>query len=132
MSQSGRINVKLTREEKGYYANLFDMASKEGTNKVEGKEGAAFLKKSGLPREVLKNIWMIAAQTNLSWLERDEFYIALRLIALTQNNMPADAKSIIYNEPLPPLPKFDLKNKVEPTPPQIVQSDNQLNQNNRN
>jgi len=108
-----RLSVKLTREEKGYYSNLFQMISKEGDTKVDGKEGAAFLKKSGLSRDVLKNIWMIAAQTNLSWLERDEFYVALRLVALAQNNLPCDEKSIYLNEPLPPLPKFDLKIKQE-------------------
>ncbi len=108
-----RLSVKLTREEKGYYSNLFQMVSKEGDTKVGGKEGAAFLKKSGLSRDMLKNIWMIAAQTNLSWLERDEFYVALRLVALAQNNLPCDEKSIYLNEPLPPLPKFDLKIKQE-------------------
>lgn len=108
-----RLSVKMTKEEKGYFANLYQMACKDGDTKVEGKEGAAFLKKSNLPRDVLKNIWMIAAQTNLSWLERDEFYVALRLIALAQSNMPYDEKSIMFNEPLPPLPKFDLKMKQE-------------------
>ena len=108
-----RLSVKITKEEKGYFANLYQMACKDGDTKVEGKEGAAFLKKSNLPRDVLKNIWMIAAQTNLSWLERDEFYVALRLIALAQSNMPYDEKSIMFNEPLPPLPKFDLKIKQE-------------------
>lgn len=106
---SKRISVKLTREERAYYSNLFEMAAKDNASKIEGKDGAAFLKKSGLSREVLKNIWLKAAQTNLSWLERDEFYVALRLIALTQNDMPADEKSIINNDPIPPLAKFDLK-----------------------
>lgn len=104
-----RLNVKLTKEEKGYYQNLYQTVCKDGDIKIEGKEGAAFLKKSGLSKEELKRIWTIAAQTNLSWLEREEFYVALRLVALSQNNLPSDAKSILYNNPIPPLPKFDLK-----------------------
>lgn len=109
-----RLVVKLTKEERSFYSNLFSTAVKEGDTRLEGKEGASFLKKFGLSKEVLKNIWMISAQTNLSWLEREEFYIALRLIALAQNNMPFDENSILLNEPIPPLPKIDLKvNKQE-------------------
>lgn len=42
-----RINVKLTKEERGYYSNLFELAcgNKEGLNKIEGREAADFLKK---------------------------------------------------------------------------------------
>jgi len=111
--QPNRISVKLSKEERGYFSNLFQMLVKEGELKIEGKDGANFLKKSGLPKETLKNIWTLSAQTNLSWLERDEFYIALRLVALAQNNYPVDSQSIIINEPIPPLPKFDLKEKED-------------------
>lgn len=123
-----RLSVKLTKEEKGYYSNLFQMVCREGDSRVEGKDGATFLKRSGLSREVLKKIWTMSAQTNLSWLERDEFYVAMRLIALTQNNMLADEKSIILNDPIPPLPKFDLKVKAEPQQPQSVQNSQVINQ----
>ena len=122
-----RLSVKLTKEEKGFYGNLFEMAAKPSSNRVEGKEGADFLKKSGLQKETLKNLWMIAAQTNLSFLERDEFYVVLRLIALTQNNLPADEKSIFYNEPIPPLPKFDLKNYDAKPVEEPIQQVNQGN-----
>jgi chaperonin cofactor prefoldin len=48
-------------------------------------------------------------------LERDEFYIALRLIALAQNGYEVSEESIRLNHPLPPLPKFDLKSSNNPT-----------------
>lgn len=121
---SRRLVVKLTKEERSYYSNLFATAVKEGESKIEGKEGAAFLKKFGLSKEILKNIWMIAAQTNLSWLEREEFFIAMRLIALAQNNMPVDENSILLNEPIPPLPKMDTKfAKIEPEEPSTIDWD---------
>ena len=41
----------------------------------------AFFKRSGLSTDVLKNIWLIAARTSNEYLTRDEFYVALRLIA---------------------------------------------------
>lgn len=60
---------------------MWTQASKEDGYKVGGKEAVIFFKKSGLPVEKLKEIWIIAAKTSNEYLSRDEFYLALRLIA---------------------------------------------------
>ncbi len=111
--QKERLILKMTPEERGYFSSLLEIADKNMTGKLEGKTGANFLKKSGLPTDVLKKIWLIAAQTDCKFLERDEFYIALRLVALAQNNMECSPESIRLNHPLPPLPKFDLKSEEQ-------------------
>jgi hypothetical protein len=90
---------------------LFQIADKGNKGKLQGKDAAEFLKKSNLSKETLKQIWIIAAQTDASYLEKDEFYISLRLVALAQNNMEVSEDSIRLNNPLPPLPVFDLKTK---------------------
>ncbi len=89
---------------------MFQIADKDGKGHLAGKDAADFMKKSGLTKDKLKQIWIIAARTDPQQLERDEFNIALRLIALAQNNMEVSEESIKLNHPLPPLPKFDLKN----------------------
>lgn len=129
--QKERLRLKMTNEEKyitiltkrGHFGNLFSIADKAKAGKLAGKEAAEFLKRSGLPKDMLKTIWIIAAQTDPQHLERDEFYIALRLIALAQNKMEVSEESIRLNHPLPPLPKFDLKNS-QPNPDQSSQSIN--------
>jgi len=98
------------------------MIDKEGTNRVEGKEAAEFLRKSGLPKDLLKTIWLMAAKTSPSYLEKEEFYVALRLIALAQNNMEVSEESIRLNHPLPPPPHFNFKNTI-PTNSSSVQQD---------
>lgn len=40
-----------------------------------------FFKRSGLPVDRLKDIWRIAARTSNEYLTKDEFYVALKLIA---------------------------------------------------
>ena len=109
-----RLYLKMTNEERGFFSNLFQIADKDNKGKLVGKEAADFLKKSGLPKEILKRIWIISAQTNPQFLERDEFYIALRLVALAQNNLPISEECIIKNAPIPPLPVFDLKKTSNP------------------
>lgn len=85
------------------------MADTERKGKLIGKIGVDFLKKSDLSKDILKRIWYISSQTDPQWLERDDFYIALRLIALAQNNMPITEEAIRINSPLPPLPRFNLQ-----------------------
>ncbi len=50
------------------------------------------MKKSGLSKDTLKSIYLIASQYNKQFLERNEFYVALKLIALLQNNMSYNSK----------------------------------------
>lgn len=74
--------------------------------KVSGPEAVVFFKKSGLPIEKLKDIWKVAARTSNEYLTKDEFYIALRLIAYAQNNMKSDEDSIMFDLKVG-LPNFD-------------------------
>ena len=108
-SQKKRLYVRLTQEEKGHFSNLFQLVDNQNMGKLKAKDAANFMKKSGLSKEILKNIYLIASQSSKEFLERDEFYVALRLIALAQNNMPCDERAIILNRPIPPLPNFNLK-----------------------
>ena len=52
------------------------------SKRVTGREAVAFLTKSGVNRDRLKEIWQMSCKTNQSFLTRDEFFYALRLIAL--------------------------------------------------
>ena len=104
-----RLYVKLTQEEKGYFSNLFQLVDTQNMGKLKNKDAANFMKKSGLNKNILKNIFLIAQPKSKQFLERDEFYVALRLIALAQNNMPYNEQAIILNKPIPPLPNFNLK-----------------------
>ena len=98
-SQKKRLYVRLTQEEKGHFSNLFQLVDNQNMGKLKAKDAANFMKKSGLSKEILKNIYLIASQSSKEFLERDEFYVALRLIALAQNNMPCDERAIILNRP---------------------------------
>ena len=99
-----KLKVILNNNERGYYSALLSQADPVNSNSVQGKEAVTFFKRSGLGVEVLKKIWLIASSNNTS-LEREEFYVALKLIAFAQNNIDVSSESIIKNLPTP-LPKF--------------------------
>ena len=114
-----KLNIKFTKDEQILYSKLYNMLDNNNSGKILGKPAANFMRKSNLPKNVLKDIWLIAAQTSNIFILKDEFFVAMRLIALAQNNMPYTAQNIEMNNPIPPLPNFDLNN-----------NNNQNNQNN--
>jgi len=100
-----KLKVKLRPSEHGAYSSLFDVASGGKGSKINGKEAADFLSRSGLPKETLREIWTIADQNEEMALTRENFYIALRLVALAQNQHQVSAESIVSDIEVP-LPKF--------------------------
>ena len=61
---------------------------------------------SGLEIQKLKSVWEMAARTSNNFMVREEFYVALRLIAYMQNGITASENTIKLNVAAP-LPRFD-------------------------
>ena len=64
-----------------------------------------FFKRSGLPTETLKTIWNISTPEGENYLDRERFYVAMRLIALAQEGKPVSEQSI-YDDVQAGIPKF--------------------------
>jgi hypothetical protein len=60
---------------------MFAMANPGDSSKLGGQQAVMFFKRSNLSIDKLKEIWKIAANTSNEFLTKDEFYVALRLIA---------------------------------------------------
>jgi hypothetical protein len=73
----------LKDKERGFYSNMWSTANVSNDSKLGGAEAVNFFKKSGLDMGKLKEIWLIAAQTSAENVTKEEFYVALRLIAYT-------------------------------------------------
>ena len=87
--QQQPLAVQLSPQERGFYSNMLSIADPLGYNKVGGKDAVNFFKKSGLPVEKLKDVWKMAARSSPEHLSREEFYVALRLIAYLQHGKEA-------------------------------------------
>ena len=109
-NNSRKLHVQLTQDEQNFYSSLYNKLDSNNLGRILGKPAANFMKRSNLQKNVLKEIWLIAAQSSNTYLLREEFYVAMRLIALAQNNMPYNAQSIEMNNPIPPLAQFSFNN----------------------
>ncbi|XP_014833839.1 PREDICTED: epidermal growth factor receptor substrate 15-like 1, partial [Poecilia mexicana] len=85
------------------YENFYRRVDPENTGKVGPTEAALFLKKSGLPDSTLGKIWDLADPEGKGYLDKQGFYVALRLVACAQSGQEVSVSSI--NQTVPP-PQF--------------------------
>ena len=85
---------------------MFQQADTDSTGRITGPQAVTFLRRSGLPNDKLKQVWITAARTSPDYLVKEEFYVALRLIAYLQNGMTADENAIDLNLEVD-LPRLD-------------------------
>ncbi|WLF79228.1 hypothetical protein PVL30_002980 [Lodderomyces elongisporus] len=97
------FKVGLNPEEKALYTQLFKSLDPENTGVITGENARSTFEKSGLPPAILGEIWQIADQNNLGFLNQFGFCYAMRLIGYTQaGNHPKPGLADVPG----PLPKF--------------------------
>uniref|UniRef100_A0A8D3C3I2 Epidermal growth factor receptor substrate 15-like 1 n=1 Tax=Scophthalmus maximus TaxID=52904 RepID=A0A8D3C3I2_SCOMX len=86
------------------YENFYRQVDPGNTGRVGPTEAALFLKKSGLADITLGKIWDLADPDGKGYLDKQGFYVALRLVACAQSGQEVCLSSL--NLKVPP-PKFD-------------------------
>ncbi|XP_046893276.1 epidermal growth factor receptor substrate 15-like 1 [Hypomesus transpacificus] len=85
------------------YESFYRQVDPENTGRVGPTEAALFLKKSGLPDATLGKIWDLADPDGKGFLDKQGFFVALRLVACAQSGQEVSLGSLSLN--IPP-PKF--------------------------
>ncbi|XP_072246351.1 epidermal growth factor receptor substrate 15-like 1 isoform X3 [Leuresthes tenuis] len=86
------------------YENFYRQVDPGSTGRVGPTEAALFLKKSGLPDITLGKIWDLADPDGKGYLDKQGFYVALRLVACAQSGQEVSLSSLNLTVP---HPKFD-------------------------
>ncbi|KAL6071610.1 Epidermal growth factor receptor pathway substrate 15 like 1 [Balamuthia mandrillaris] len=87
---SGNISQHLLPQEKEHYDALFLLADGDKDGRI-GPADAQFLLQFGLEKKKLSEIWQLADSQRKGSLDREAFYIALRLISLARQGKPLTA-----------------------------------------
>ena len=80
--------------EEGYFEALWRVADASGAGSLGGGDAVKFFLNSGLQTPILKEIWSIADGQQKHILERAEFSVALRLIAMAQQGGTVSAAEL--------------------------------------
>lgn len=96
---------EISAEEKSGYDGFYDSLNPSGNGVLEADKAVDFFSKSGLPIEVLANVWDLADIRKSGSLSKDEFAVAMHLIhgclggnplpsTLPESLIPASLRSI--------------------------------------
>ncbi|XP_048831995.1 epidermal growth factor receptor substrate 15-like 1 isoform X2 [Brienomyrus brachyistius] len=83
------------------YESYYRQVDPGNTGRVGPTEAALFLKKSGLPDITLGKIWDLADPDGKGFLDRQGFYMALRLVACAQSSQEVSLASLSLSVPPP-------------------------------
>ncbi|KAG0738893.1 hypothetical protein G6F62_004705 [Rhizopus arrhizus] len=90
----------LTPQEARLFPQLFQSVSKSQDGIVTGSEAVNFFASSGVPNEILSEIWEAADRDKVGYLTPETFAIALKLIACAQHGKEATEPILATTVPL--------------------------------
>eukprot|EP00257_Ricinus_communis_P026166 XP_025013580.1 epidermal growth factor receptor substrate 15-like 1 isoform X2 [Ricinus communis] len=103
--------------------DLFDVYFKRADldcdGQISGAEAVAFFQGSGLPKQVLAQVWTYADQRKAGFLSRQEFYNALKLVTVAQSKRdltPDMAKAALYGPASAKIPAPQINLAATPAP----------------
>ncbi|WVQ76203.1 hypothetical protein IAR50_005867 [Cryptococcus sp. DSM 104548] len=110
--------------ERAYYDQLFTFLDKELTSVLPGQDVYPFLTSSGLPTNILGEIWALSDPDNNGFLTKDGWYKAARLIGWLQNGAAKSVEEDLLSKS-GPLPTFPTGPKPPAQPPLTAQTTGQ-------
>ncbi|XP_036112388.1 epidermal growth factor receptor substrate 15 isoform X1 [Molossus molossus] len=103
MAAAAQLSLTQLSSGNPVYEKYYRQVDTGNTGRVLASDAAAFLKKSGLPDLILGKIWDLADTDGKGILSKQEFFVALRLVACAQNGLEVSLSSL--NLAVPP-PRF--------------------------
>ncbi|KAI7871129.1 hypothetical protein BDF14DRAFT_1188981 [Spinellus fusiger] len=112
----------LTPKEIQAYGQLFNSVSTSTPGIITGQEAVRFFATSGVPNEILSEIWEAADKNNCGYLTPETFSLALKLIACAQHGREVSEPVFATVVPLPQFENtpLDTAASVVKSPPSAV------------
>ncbi|XP_041594301.1 epidermal growth factor receptor substrate 15 isoform X2 [Vulpes lagopus] len=103
MAAAAQLSLTQLSSGNPIYEKYYRQVDTGNTGRVLASDAAVFLKRSGLPDLILGKIWDLADTNGKGILNKQEFFVALRLVACAQNGLEVSLSSL--NLAVPP-PRF--------------------------
>ncbi|XP_070139962.1 epidermal growth factor receptor substrate 15-like 1 isoform X3 [Drosophila kikkawai] len=94
--------AKVCGKHIGVYEAYYKQIDPKGTGAIEAMTAAKFLKKSGLSDVVLSRIWDLSDPNGKGFLDKPGFFVALKLVSLSQAGQVANMNNIYVETANPP------------------------------
>ncbi|XP_017120183.1 epidermal growth factor receptor substrate 15-like 1 isoform X4 [Drosophila elegans] len=94
--------AKVCSKHIGVYEAYYKQIDPKATGAIEAMTAAKFLKKSGLSDVVLSRIWDLSDPNGKGFLDKPGFFVALKLVSLSQAGQVANMNNIYLDTANPP------------------------------
>ncbi|CAD8193078.1 unnamed protein product [Paramecium pentaurelia] len=123
---------QYTPQEETYYRQLWAPFDPQGLGFAEAKGTVQFFKKSRLPVDTLKRIWIAGVKSQEGKLYYSEFATVMRLIAYCQNGFEFNEQLLNQNSPvpLPVMEGIQIPQQQQQPQQQLIQQSQQQQFNN--
>ncbi|XP_056671138.1 epidermal growth factor receptor substrate 15 isoform X2 [Monodelphis domestica] len=101
MAAAAQLSLTQLSSGNPVYEKFYRQVDSNNVGRVLAPDAAAFLKKSGLPDLILGKIWDLADTDGKGVLNKQEFFVALRLVACAQNGLEVSLSSLHLAVPPP-------------------------------
>ncbi|KAH8346391.1 hypothetical protein KR084_010489 [Drosophila pseudotakahashii] len=112
--------AKVCSKHIGVYEAYYKQIDPKATGAIEAMTAAKFLKKSGLSDVVLSRIWDLSDPNGKGFLDKPGFFVALKLVSLSQAGQVANMNNIYLDTANPPkvgeLPKTTMPSRIQTVP----------------
>ncbi|KAJ1523908.1 hypothetical protein ONE63_010459 [Megalurothrips usitatus] len=103
----------------GLYEAYYRAIDPNNTGSIAAGDAAGFLKKSGLSDTVLSKIWDLSDPAGKGYLNKQGFFVALKLVSVAQQGRPATMDNIVYDLPPPKMGDLKIKPITNNVPPPV-------------
>ncbi|XP_072505526.1 epidermal growth factor receptor substrate 15 isoform X2 [Notamacropus eugenii] len=101
MASAAQLSLTQLSSGNPVYEKFYRQVDSSNVGRVLASDAATFLKKSGLPDLILGKIWDLADTDGKGILNKQEFFVALRLVACAQNGLDVSLSSLHLAVPPP-------------------------------
>jgi len=105
-AQVSLAELRIKPHEAQLFDQLFQFCDPTGTGLITGGQIKSLMTKSKLNKNILAGIWALSDKQKRKALDRENFAVALRLVALAQNGLPVSELGLKQYCDIPP-PVFD-------------------------
>ncbi|KAF6005114.1 hypothetical protein F1559_000699 [Cyanidiococcus yangmingshanensis] len=99
--------LQLSPAEREAYMVWYREVRDPATGYVPGDAAAALLRRSNLYKDILRQVWLLADSRRRGYLDQDEFFVALRLVAICQRGSEASLDSLRRFRGMQLIPQID-------------------------
>jgi hypothetical protein len=121
-STSGQTNsneavrlLQLSPTEREAYLVWYREVRDPATGYVPGDAAASLLRRSNLYKDLLRQIWVLADTRRRGYLDQDEFFVALRLVAICQRGGEPSLDSLRRFRGMQLIPQIDPASASRPS-----------------